>query len=94
MTKETYKSSLQDLQSKFQQDKKILAKTFALSNAVAAVGDIISDYVGCIRIENIQFSLSGDFPQCVYTGIELKKDRTPTKRRSKRSIYQSSIIMA
>lgn len=90
-----YKQKLSDLTSQYEQDKTLLAKAYAFSNNELKVGDTVTDNVGTITIEKIQFTTgsiwNSTFPECVYYGAELKKDLTPRKDGSKRKIYQSNI---
>ena len=93
---EEYESRLKVITENFENQKKHLAQEYAFSNSPYKEGDIITDSVGSIKIEFIQYTVGGNFyskyPQCVFTGIELKKDLTPTKKGEKRKINQSSII--
>lgn len=96
MTIEEYESRLKAIKERFEKESQELSKEYAFSNSNYSIGDIITDNVGSIKIERIQFSVGGNFmrkyPECVFTGVELKKDLTPTKKGEKRKIYQSSII--
>lgn len=96
ITNEDYDLCLKEINEHFEKEKSKLAKRFAYSNNPYKVGDIITDNVGSIKIELIQYTKGGNFirkyPECVFTGVELKKDLTPTKKGEKRTIYQSSII--
>lgn len=93
---EDYELRLKEINERFEKEKKELAKEYAFSNSTYSIGDIITDSVGSIKIELIQYTVGGSFyskhPQCVFSGVELKKDLTPTKKGEKRKIYQSSII--
>lgn len=96
VTIEDYESRLKEINERFEKEKKELAKEYAFSNNTYKLGDVIADSVGSIKIEYIQYTTRADYmskyPECVFTGIELKKDLTPTKKGEKRKIYQSSII--
>lgn len=95
ITIEDYDLRLKEINERFEKEKQELAKEYAFSNSSYKLGDIITDNVGSIKIERIQFSTGGFYrqhPECVFTGVELKKDLTPTKKGEKRKIYQSSII--
>lgn len=97
MTIEDYELRFKEINERFEKEKQELAKEYAFSNSTYKEGDIVTDSVGSIKIELIQYTrggsdFSGKYPQCVFTGLELKKDLTPTKKGEKRKIYQSSII--
>lgn len=94
MTKEQYDNDLKVLFSEYERAKIELAKKFALENNSIKEGDIVTDHVGSIKVEKIQVTLGSfdDPPSCVYFGIELKKDLTPTKKATKRDVYQSNLI--
>lgn len=93
MTTEEYKKNLLQLEEEFTQKKKELAKDYAFSNNPHKLGDIITDNGGNkLKIEKIKWSYGYGNPACVYYGIELKKDLTPSKRQINTSIHQSSII--
>jgi len=93
MTQEEYKKKLLELQDEFTEKKKEVAKEYAFSNNPHKIGDIITDHSGSkLKIEKIKWSYGYGAPACVYYGIELKKDLTPTKRQQNTSIHQSSII--
>ena len=57
------------------------------------IGDIVTDHTGSVKVERITFyrGFNDSLPVCVYHGIELKKDLTPTKKGDKREVYQNNI---
>lgn len=57
MTKSEYKKSIEDLEQKYKQDKKLLAIRFATSNNPHSVGDIIEDHSTKIRVQKMTVSL-------------------------------------
>lgn len=91
-----YESRSKEINERFEKEKKELAKEYAFANNTYKEGDIIADSVGSIKIERIQYSVGGNwlnkYPECVFSGVELKKDLTPTKKGEKRKIYQSNVI--
>jgi hypothetical protein len=93
MTKDEYKSKFDEINNDCQLKLKSLAKEYAISNNPYKIGDVVTDHMGSIKIEQIQFTLGGGkyIPECAYTGIELTKKGEPNKRGTKRRIYQSSI---
>lgn len=92
MTIEEYQSELKLLESEFLKRKYRLVKECALSNNDYQIGDIFTDHIGSIKVEQIDVVLSSQKPTCVYCGIELKKDGTPTKKRTKRQAWQINDI--
>lgn len=73
-------------------DKKVaeLNTKYASSNNTVNHGDIVTDHVGSVRVEKI-LVYGRDEPCCVYRGIELKKNGEPTKRATKRDVYQTNL---
>jgi len=94
MTQYEYQLKLNQINKDYELKLKSLAKECALSNNPYKIGDVVTDHMGSIKIEQIQFTLGGGkyLPECAYTGIELTKKGEPNKRATKRRIYQSSII--
>jgi hypothetical protein len=95
MTPEEYKSKLTAIKLQFEENKSILAKEYAFSNNPYKIGDIITDHIGSIKIEKIQYTLGWEsmkeLPYCVYSGITLKKDKTPTKTPNQRTVHQTNL---
>lgn len=91
MTQERYKELLLNMAKQYEHDKNLLKKEFALSNNPYKVDDIVTDHIGSLQIKKIEVYLS-DLPQCVYFGVELKKDLTPVKKQTGRGAYQSNLI--
>lgn len=90
MTLEEYKAKLDKLEDEFRQTKMQLAKEFALSNNPYKKGDKITDNIGSIIIEKIMFSLYPS-PMCVYEGIIINKNGSPSINGKRRCVYQSHI---
>lgn len=93
MTANEYRIKLDNLEQEFQKQKNSLAVEYAKAHQLFNDGATISDSVGKIVVDKIKYTLGGvsSMPEAVYYGIELKKDGTPRKDGSKRSIYQSQI---
>jgi len=92
MNFEEYDNKLKELSREFEEKKKQLYRDFAYSNNPYKEGDIFTDHIGSILIKKIGVYVSFDLPECVYTGLELKKDGTPTKKGNIRQAYQSNDI--
>jgi hypothetical protein len=88
MTIDQYKEKVRELVIEFKNNKKQLAKEFALANNPYKVGDIFTDHIGSVKVEKISVYLSLDIPSCVYEGLVVKSDGTPAKKLGKRSAFQ------
>jgi hypothetical protein len=91
MTEAEYKERVKELELKQKNERNELAIEFAYSNSTVAVGDVVTDHIGSVKVERIGVYISYGVPECTYTGVELKKDLTPTKKGGKRSVYQSNM---
>jgi hypothetical protein len=89
MTKQEYQNRLKELEEKFEKDKKQLAQDFVFSNLKYKVGDIVvTDNVSSIKVDDIKCGYGlFSVPHVSYWGYELKKDLTPRKDKSRRSIW-------
>jgi hypothetical protein len=93
MTEQQYKQQLTDLQTEYDNRKRELMGTYAFANNPYKAGDVFTDHIGSIKIERIRPALSGvELPCCVYTGLILKKDGTPTKKMESRSAWQTNEV--
>lgn len=97
MTPEQYKERKKQLERKLEVELINLAKEYALANNPYKEGDVLQDHIGKIRVRKIQVSASSfvsgsNLPTCVYTGLELKKDGTPTAKGTERSVWQQNLI--
>ncbi len=93
MTHEEYKLKKEGLEKQHRIVVNSLNRECALSNNKYQVGDIVTDHIGSIKIESIgvEISFGSGIPTCTYAGLELKKDLTPTKKLTKRQVWQSNI---
>jgi hypothetical protein len=90
MTKETLDQELAQLLADYEQSKKELIKRYCIANNPYKVGDVFTDRIGSIKIEEMAYSLSR---RCmVYFGPELKKDGTPKKNGAVRCAFQSNEV--
>jgi hypothetical protein len=82
MTEQEFKDKQHALHKKYMKDKAALETEYALSNNTVKVGDVFTDNLGSIKVEKIKVWPGGfsKLPSCVYEGLVLKKDGTPTKR--------------
>ncbi|HWY36545.1 MAG TPA: hypothetical protein VNX68_18020 [Nitrosopumilaceae archaeon] len=92
MTPEEYKNRLKAIDEERDVKKRQLVKECALSNNTVKIDDIVTDHIGSVKVESIKFDYNhGGIPCCIYYGIELKKDLTPTKKGEKRGVWQNNI---
>jgi hypothetical protein len=96
-TLEKFKSGIEDIETYAELKKSQLIAQFALANNPYKIGDIVTDHIGSLLIEKIKVRNQYNYnklPDCLYFGIELKKDGTPKIRQDKdRRIFQSNIIL-
>ena len=91
MRLEDYNAKLSSIDEKAKLAKREAALEYALANNTVRIGDIVKDHLGAIKVEEIKFYHVGP-PQCVYVGVVLKKDGTPTKQGKTRSVFQSNLL--
>lgn len=96
MTPEEYINKRKELDEQLEKDKYKVAVEFAISNNPYPIGTVITDHIGSLKIEKIKVTNprvfgDGTFPQCVYFGIELKKDGTPMKKQTNRGVWAENI---
>lgn len=91
MNETEYEIALKELLIKQDKERLELAKSFALANNPYKIGDIVTDHIGNVKVEQIQIDRYSKPPRCVYYGLELKKDGTPTKKMNRRNVWQTNI---
>ena len=87
MTETEYNEKLKKIEADFDKAKKDLYIEYATSNATFEKGDIIRRHMQILLIDRISVHKSFGLPMPIYHGLELKKDLTPRKDRSRISIY-------
>lgn len=94
---EDYLEKQKNLLKKYREEVKELAREYASAHNSIQKGDIITDHIGSIRVENISVEYSAldiaYVPKCIYEGLEVKKDGTPFKKGTKRTVWQSNLKM-
>lgn len=93
MNLDELKSGLNELEIQFKEAKNNLYIKYALANNPYKIGDIISDHNTTIRISHkpkIRVDIYG-IPSCVYKGVQLNKDGSPSKRQKETIIFQTNI---
>jgi hypothetical protein len=92
--KENYEKQIAEIEKEAAERKTALVILYASENNPYKIGDVVSDHSGSIIIEKITATVywTTKFPCCSYWGLELKKDGTLRKDKSKRSVHQLNII--
>ena len=89
MTKQEYLNEVKELDIEHAKKLKALQIKCANENNDVKVGDKFTDHCGTILVEKISVFISYcETPSCVYYGLELKRDGTPTKKGTRRDAYQ------
>jgi len=92
MTKEEYIEKMKVINHNAEIEKQKVKQEYAFSNNSYKIGDIIKDHYQIIKIEKVNWVFAGgNYPECVYTGIKLKKDLTPFISGEKSQMWQSNV---
>lgn len=93
MTKEEYKTKLDELEHEFSIKKQQLARNYAYSNNTYKIGDVISDHATTLKITGMSWTFGYSYVPAyiVYRGIELTKNGEPKKRQNNTVIRQTNI---
>jgi len=90
MTTKEFNMKKEVLEKEFKRAKKALAVEYALANNPVAIGDMVVDHSGSVKVDKI--GIAGiDDPCCVYYGVEYTKKGVPYKNGSRRGVYQTNI---
>lgn len=92
MNKADLKAEFARIEARAKADQVEAIKKYCLSNNPYKVGDIFEDSTGKIVIEKINIYCSKDNPCCIYHGLVLKKDGSPTKKMERRDAYQCNNV--
>jgi hypothetical protein len=90
MTKQEFDNALNAIENEYSKAKEKLLIDYAKSNNPCEIGDIIEDHIGKGRIikQNVTRNYHDRRSSMFYECIELKKDGTPRKKETLRTIYQ------
>lgn len=90
MTLDYLNQQIVAIQQESEKKIKSLQRDYAFANNPYKVGDLFTDSIGTIRIEEIKWALNGyrTAPSCVYIGTIINKNGQPNKRGEKRKAYQ------
>ncbi len=96
MTKEKFDNKIKEINDAKNKAIKQLKYKYAMSNNKYKVNDVIEDHIGKGKIEEITAisGAFGNYGECLYRCLELKKDGKPKKNKNVRQFYQSNLINA
>jgi len=88
-----YEVQIIQLRRKHQAELIDLMKQFVDDNNPYKAGDTVTDHVGSLYIKRTGYHMTHNGTPCAtYTGVELKKDGTPSKKQTGRTVFQCNII--
>ena len=90
MTKEELTKTLDSLDKDYKDRRELIIKDYCLSNNPYKIGDVFTDHIGSIRIENIYPAKSSGGYCCVFNGVILRKDGSAAKKIERRDAWQSN----
>jgi hypothetical protein len=90
MTIEQLNKNLETLELQYEEQKRTLIKEYCLANNPYKVGDVFTDHLGSILIDNIKVYIYDKC--CIYYGVELTKKGEQNKRGTTRSALQTNDI--
>lgn len=94
MREQELENKIKQLKQEFEQKKREAIIEYCNANNPYKVGDVFTDHIGSVIIEEIQYSERGmGRPSCVYWGWELKKDGTLKKGNPKRQAWQTNDVL-
>ncbi len=92
MTLDEYKEKIKEAEKYYEALKRSIQREYAYSKSTVKIGDTVTDHIGSVLVETIGLHIEYDgTPSCLYSGLELKKDGTPTKKLTKRTVYQGNL---
>ena len=95
MKKEDLELQIKELEEAFNSKKSAICIAYCKANNWVKVGDAITNRHGeSILVDRITFTFGclRFNPECVYHGIELKKDLTARKDGRRSTFYQSNLV--
>jgi hypothetical protein len=93
MDLKVYRDELTKLTRDYDNKLSILQRDYAFSNSSVKIGDIVADHIGSVKVAKILYTIvhNGDYPTCVYRGVEFTKAGKPRKDKSIRDVYQTNL---
>ncbi|HLO91552.1 MAG TPA: hypothetical protein VK172_10350 [Lentimicrobium sp.] len=98
MNNEEYKKKCMDSYQKHLEEIRLISREFVDANNPHKVGDMVTDHIGTIKIEEIGYSYSsrfwdkGELPYALYLGTVYTKKGIPSKKGEKRTVHQCNLI--
>lgn len=94
MSPEEYLSSLKIIEDEMLVKKRQLNKLYVKSNNKYRIGDIVTDHLGSILVQELLYSfpLDSKVPCALYKGQILNKDGSIKKNASQRTVWQTNLI--
>lgn len=95
MDKSELDAQLKALSDEYEKEKSSIFVKYCKANNKVRVGDKITSLNGVsILVDKITFTMwrRSESPECVYHGLELKKDLTERKDKRRSVIYQSNLM--
>jgi hypothetical protein len=85
---------LQDLKIEYDSKVDDLKIKYALSHNTVKVGDIVTDHIGCVKVEeiNVATPFGSKLPCCLYKGMEYTKKGEPKKNGGIREVWQDNLV--
>jgi sortase (surface protein transpeptidase) len=90
-----YREELLKIDKITKSKKAVLLAKFVEANSTFRIGDIATDHIGSIRIEEINIELpyyGKHAPTFIYLGVRLTKKGTPFKNGEQRIIHQCNLV--
>lgn len=88
-----YKSKLNKLKLEFASAKNKLHTQYALSQNKIKIGDLITDHIGSIEVQDFSFYINyNDIPSIKYVGVMFTKKGNKYKSGERRVVFKENII--
>lgn len=91
MSEQEYKQKLSDLKNQFDKDKQKIDREYALSKNPYKIGDIVKDHHSILKIESVKWGYCYGGVDCIFKGVELKIDLTPSKKQLNTEMWLDNV---
>lgn len=92
MKLEEYQGRLEAIQEDAKLKQRRLEQEFARSNSHVETGDMVTDYIGSVRVTEIGYYMTDGVPGCCYHGYCYTKAGKPFKSGETRNVYQGNLV--
>lgn len=96
MNEKDYRLALHEINVRAENERRQLARAFAIEHSQVKIGDYVTDHCDTIRVEGWELSRRDHgynaLPCLVYKGKTCKKDGTPRKNPKACSVYQCNLL--